>query len=74
MNINKELTNKFYESYNPCNCVDCRFFIKNIENKQTNIFKYLKSFNINPLKPYEFNIINLRGLLLILLFFYQNVL
>lgn len=53
MNINKELTNKFYESYNPCNCVDCRFFIKNIENNQANIFKYLKSFNINPLKPYE---------------------
>lgn len=53
MNINKELTNKFYESYNPCNCGDCRFFIKNIENNQANIFKYLKSFNINPLKPYE---------------------
>ena len=53
MNINKELTNKFYESYNPCNCGDCRFFIKNIENNQANIFKYLKSFYINPLKPYE---------------------
>lgn len=37
MNINKELTNKFYESYNPCNCGDCRFFIKNIENSQANI-------------------------------------
>lgn len=53
MQINKELTNKYYERYIPCNCGDCRYFIKHIENEQSEICNYLKSLGINPLKPYE---------------------
>ena len=34
MLINKELTNKYYENYSPCNCGYCKYFIKHIENEQ----------------------------------------
>ena len=34
MQINKELTNKYYENYIPCNCGDCRYFIKHIETEK----------------------------------------
>ena len=34
MLINKEFTNKYYENYIPCNCGDCRYFIKHIETEK----------------------------------------
>lgn len=53
MQINKELTNKYYENYIPCDCGDCRYFIKHIETDQIEICNYLKSLGINPSKPFE---------------------
>lgn len=52
--MNKELTMQYYEGYNSCcNCGDCRYFIKHIEQEQPDICEYLKKLGINPLKPYE---------------------
>ncbi len=53
MQINKELTIKFYEKYNPCNCGGCSYFIKHIESEHPEICDYLKSMNVDPLKPLE---------------------
>lgn len=53
MQINKELTNKYYESYIPCNCGDCRYFIKHIETEKPELCEYLRTLGINPLKPFE---------------------
>lgn len=53
MRINKELTNKYFESYIPCNCGDCRYFIKHIETEKPELCKYLRTLGINPLKPFE---------------------
>ena len=53
MLINKELTNKYYESYIPCNCGDCRYFIKNIETEQPELCEYLRTLGVDPLKPFE---------------------
>lgn len=33
MQINKEFTIKYYENYFPCNCGDCKYFIKHIETE-----------------------------------------
>ena len=54
MQINKELTNKYYENYIPCNCGDCRYFIKHIETEKPELCEYLRTLGINPLKPFEF--------------------
>ena len=53
MQVNRECTIKYYENYSPCNCGDCRNFIHHIETEQPAICDYLKSLNINPLKPFE---------------------
>jgi hypothetical protein len=53
MQINKELTNKYYENYILCNCGDCRYFIKHIETEKTELCEYLRTLGINPLKPFE---------------------
>ncbi len=53
MQINKESIIKYYENYIPCDCGYCRYFIKHIETEQPEICEYLKSLDINPLKPYE---------------------
>ena len=53
MQINKELTNKYYENYIPCNCGDCRYFIKHIETEKPELCEYLRTLGINPLKPFE---------------------
>ena len=53
MLINKELTNKYYESYIPCNCGDCRYFIKNIETEQPELCEYLRTLGVDPLKSFE---------------------
>ena len=53
MQINKELTNKYYENYIPCNCGDCRDFIKHIETEKPKLCEYLRTLGINPLKPFE---------------------
>ena len=52
MLINKELTNKYYETYTHCNCGDCRYFIKNIETEKPELCEYLRTLGINPLKPF----------------------
>ena len=53
MQINKELTNKYYENYIPCNCGDCRYFIKHIETEKPELCEYLRTLGIDPLKPFE---------------------
>ncbi len=53
MQVNKEATIQYYEKYTPCNCGDCKYFMKHIETKQPNICKYLKKLGVDPLKPYE---------------------
>ena len=53
MQINKELMVKFYNEFIPCDCGDCKFFIKNILSVQPKVCEYLSSIGINPLKPYE---------------------
>lgn len=53
MQINLELMKKHYDEFIPCDCGDCRFFIKNIMNEQPKVCEYLSSIGINPLKPYE---------------------
>lgn len=53
MQINKELTNKYYENYIPFNCGDCRYFIKHIETEKPELSEYLRTLGINPLKPFE---------------------
>lgn len=53
MKVDIRITNEFYKTYSPCNCGNCRYFIKNIETMQPDICDYLKLFGVNPLKPYE---------------------
>lgn len=53
MKIDNIKTYEYYDDYSPCNCGDCRYFIKHIETEQPEICIYLKSLGINPLKPYE---------------------
>ncbi len=53
MQINKELTDKYYENYIPCNCENCRYFIKHIETEKPELCEYLRTLGINPLKPFE---------------------
>lgn len=53
MSINVKKTIEYYETFLPCNCGDCRFFSKHIEIEQSDVCDYLKSFGINPVKPYE---------------------
>lgn len=53
MKINSTKMYEHYNDYIPCNCGDCRYFIKHIETEQPELCKYLKSLGVNPLKPYE---------------------
>ncbi len=53
MKINIKKTMEYYNIYIPCNCGDCRYFVKHINAEQTDICNYLRAFGINPLKPYE---------------------
>ena len=46
------LTNKYYENYIPCNCGDCRYFIKHIETEKPELCEYLRTLDVNPLKPF----------------------
>lgn len=53
MNINKELTAKFYQTYSPCDCGDCRYFMAQIERQQPALCAFLRELGIDPQKPYE---------------------
>lgn len=53
MKIDIEKNKRYYENYSPCNCGDCRFFIKHIENEQPELCAYLRTLGVDPLKPYE---------------------
>ncbi len=53
MEINKDKTIAFYTSYIPCNCGDCKIYIRNIEKMYPEICAYLTSIGVNPLKPFE---------------------
>lgn len=53
MNINIELTKKYYSNYRECKCISCKKFYKELPKKYTDICKYLESLGIAPLKPLE---------------------
>ncbi len=53
MHVNKQSTSKFYETFAPCNCGECRYFVTNIETAQPEICTFLRSLAVDPLKPYE---------------------
>ena len=53
MKIAKDKTQQFYETYIPCNCSDCRYFIKHFESLHPEICSTLREFGIDPKKPYE---------------------
>ncbi len=53
MNIDKELTAKFYDTFSPCDCDYCRYYIAQIEQEQPALCSFLRELSIDPLKPYE---------------------
>lgn len=53
MIVNIEKTQEYYRNNIYCNCAECNNFYFQFKNKYPDIYKYLESLGINPLRPFE---------------------
>lgn len=53
LKIDKEKNLKFYKSYMPCDCVDCRNFCKQIKSVCNDLTDFFLRNNIDIEKPFE---------------------
>ena len=53
MQVNKELTKKYYDDYSPCTCDCCKNYCLQIEKRYPEVCAFLKGLNVDVLKPFE---------------------
>lgn len=53
MNLDIEKTKEFYRGFTPCRCIDCQNYYVQIEEKYPELCRYLNSFGIDALRPWE---------------------
>lgn len=58
MNIDTEKTRNYYKDNVYCNCSHCRNFYIQFKDKFNDIYNYLSSLGVNPLRPFELMPIN----------------
>lgn len=53
MIVNIEKTQEYYRNNIYCNCAECNNFYFQFKHKYPDMYKYLESLGINPLRPFE---------------------